>query len=291
MLTVRPYTPFLVFAHAVLAFAGSKSDMHWQLDFGTSWNEAKEQARPVLVEVWADWCAPCKRMNAEVWGNAKVIEAAKNFVQISLDVSRRNEGRLGAIPIGSSRAYMVRALPTVVILDPWGETLDAKEGFVYPSDLVAMLSQIPPDYSSVRAEREALISHRDNSRALAQLGLLYQRGSAFELANRYYREALSGSGTKEDERRREGLKFGIAMNEVRLADWRAARKHLEEFRIAYPASTLMDQVLFGFVVADVRQNKMQDAKQHAAELRSSFPNSNLIAMADHLLEERGAARH
>jgi thiol-disulfide isomerase/thioredoxin len=283
--------PLLVFAHAVLVFAGSKSDMRWQPDSGASWNVAKEQARPVLVEVWADWCPPCRRMNEEVWSNAKVIEAARNFVPISVDMSRRHEGQLGAITIGSSRPQMVRALPTVVILDPWGETLSAKEGFVYPSDLVAMLSQIPPDYTSVRAEREALISHRDNSRALAQLGLLYQRSSAFELANRYYREALSGSGTKEDERQREQLKFGVAMNEVRLADWKAARKHLEEFRNTYPGSTLMGQVLFGFVVADVRQNKMQDAKQHAAELRSSFPNSDLIAMADHLLEERGAARH
>ena len=151
----------------------------------------------------------------------------------------------------------------------------------------ALLAQIPSDYSSVRAQREALLSHRDNSRALATLGLLYQRSSTFEIANRYFKEALSGSGAREDDRLREQLTFGIAMNEGRLSDWKAAPKRLEEFGAAFPSSPLMDQVLYTFVVADVRQKKTKEARQHLAELRTAFPESSLLAQANRLVEGQG----
>jgi predicted Zn-dependent protease len=94
---------------------------------------------------------------------------------------------------------------------------------------------------------------------------------------------LSGSGAKEDDRLREQLTFGIARNDGRLSDWQAARKRLEEFRAAFPSSTLLDQVLYTFVVADVRQKKTKEARQHLAELRSTYPEFSLVAQANPLV--------
>lgn len=280
-----------LFAQIILALAGNKTDMHWKAESPSAWREATESAHPVLVEAWADWCGPCKRMDQEVWTDKRVIEAAQKFVQVSVDLSRRDRSRIGAITLGAYGIHTVNVLPTVMLLDPWGESLVVYEGFVHPADLAAILAQVPADYSSVRVQREALLSHRDNSRALASVGLLYQRSSAFGFANRYFKEALGGSGAKEDESQREQLMFGIATNEVRLADWKAARRHLQEFRTTFPSSSLLDRVLFACVVADVRQKKTKDAEQHAAELRSAFPNSNMIAELDRLLEQYRDERH
>ena len=81
-----------------------------------------------------------------------------------------------------------------MLLDPWGESLAVYEGFVHSDENGCSLMQIPADCGAVRAQREALLSHRDNSRALASVGLLYQRNCAFGIASRYFKEALSGSG-------------------------------------------------------------------------------------------------
>ncbi|HLK21750.1 MAG TPA: thioredoxin family protein [Bryobacteraceae bacterium] len=284
MLSLRRLAPCLV-ATSLLSLAGTKSDMHWKPEAPGVWDEAAQSARPMLVEAWADWCEPCRWMDRVVWSNAHVIEASQKFVQISVDMSRRDKNRLGGITLGKSNIQMVRALPTIMLLDPWGETLLVVEGTASVRELTAVLNGIPADYSSIRAQREALLSRRNNSRALADVGLFYQRGSSIEIANRYYKEALSGSGAKEDDRLREELTFGIAMNDGRLSDWKAARKRLEEFRAGFPNSTLMDQVLYTLLVADVKQNKGKDARQHLAELQSSFPGSKLVAEASRMVEE------
>lgn len=287
----RIFALVTLFSSPSLVFGGNQGAMKWRPLSDAAWNEASEQARPVLIDVWAEWCKPCKQMDREVWTDSRVIEAAKSFVQISIEISRRDFAQLGPITLGKYGIHVLTAVPTVMIVDPWGETVAVREGFLHPTEVATMLKQIPPDYGAVRVYREALIKDRDNSRALAGVGLLYQRNSAHGIANRYYREALSSSGAREDERQREQLMFGIALNEVRLGDWRVARKHLEEFRVVFPGSKLLDQVLFSLVVTDVRQNKMKDAQKHATELRSAFPNSESSSAADRVLEGNRPERH
>ena len=106
-------------ATSILVFAGSKSDMHWKLEVPGVWDEAAQTARPMLVEAWASWCEPCRQMDREVWNDARVIEASQKFVQISVDMSRRDPLRLGGITLGKSLTHTVRALPTIMLLDPW----------------------------------------------------------------------------------------------------------------------------------------------------------------------------
>ena len=258
--------------------------MQWRKSSEALWQEARQQGRPVLVEFWADWCEPCKRMDREVWTNKQVITAASKFVQASVDASHVALGLFGPYD-----GHQIRGLPTLMIADPWEEILLFVEGYLPAAELIPLLRDIPADYTAVRTFREMLIRNRNNVRALQAVGFFYQRGNAFGIANRYYREALASTDLQHDRDVREQLILGVAMNELRRADWKAARKQLEQFRDEFPNSPRMDQALFGLVVADVRQNKIRNAERHAAELGSRFPNSNAVAGTARLIE--GARSH
>ncbi|MFN7999073.1 MAG: hypothetical protein U0Q18_35960 [Bryobacteraceae bacterium] len=159
------------------------------------------------------------------------------------------------------------------------EVLVLTEGYRHVSEVLAILGEIPAEYNEVRKWLDALEEDRNNSVALQRVGMLYQNSKAFGIANRYYRDALKCTGAKEDDILRENLMFDIAANEVRRADWRAARKALERFNIDFPASTRQDQILLGLVLTDVKQGKVSEAEGHWEQLKERFPNSAVIPAA------------
>jgi thiol-disulfide isomerase/thioredoxin len=219
---LRTFPLLMVFA--AFAFGGNTRDMQWRKSSETLWQEARQQGRPVLAEFRADWCAPCKRMDREVWTNKQVIAAASKFVQASVDASHVALGLFGPYD-----GHQIRGLPTLMIADPWEEILLFVEGYLPAAELIPLLRDIPADYTAVRTFREMLIRNRNNVRALQAMGFFYQRGNAFGIANRYYREALASTDPRHDREVREPLILGVAMNELRRADWEAARKQLEQF--------------------------------------------------------------
>jgi len=182
---------------SAFARAGSKGEINWRTHSDAVWEIAKKEGKPVLLEVWADWCAPCKAMDREVWSDQRIVDLSKKFVCVSLDMSRQNAIYAESIVFGSHGRYPVKVFPTILLLDPWREMLLFSEGYIHAKELAAILNEVPRDYNPVRTPREALNSDRNNSRALTRVGELYDQSTAFGIANRYYTEALTSRAPRK----------------------------------------------------------------------------------------------
>ncbi|MCE5336473.1 MAG: thioredoxin family protein [Desulfobacteraceae bacterium] len=92
---------------------------------GVKWTPYTEKAledaiasgRPVVVDFYADWCAPCRMMDRLTFRDAGVMEAAeRDFVMIRVDLTRREENSSQKL----ARRFRVMGVPTVVFLEPGG---------------------------------------------------------------------------------------------------------------------------------------------------------------------------
>ena len=119
-----------------------------------NWNagmaEAKATGRPILVDVYTDWCGWCKRMDRDVYSRADVREyLARKFVTIKLDAESSDlatfEDRtmtLGAI----AQRFKVSGYPTTIFLRASGEHLVNVPGYVPAERFLLMLEYIGDDH-------------------------------------------------------------------------------------------------------------------------------------------------
>ena len=105
----------------------------WEADFESARAEAKESGRPLLIHFYADWCGPCRQMEASVLNSADVLEACgTKCVAVKVNLDHHKE---------IARTYGVAALPTDVFVSPDGKVLSRNVGKASVNEYVARMDE------------------------------------------------------------------------------------------------------------------------------------------------------
>lgn len=88
--------------------ANCKGALAWITDADdTTFHEIVEQSTiPVLVDLWAPWCAPCRRVSPALEALAGEFAGRVKLVKVNVDDSP-----------GSSQRFDVQGIPTMLITD------------------------------------------------------------------------------------------------------------------------------------------------------------------------------
>lgn len=102
----------------------------WQTDLNIAKEIATKENKPIiLVFQGSDWCAPCIKLDREIWSTDSFKKYAKeNYVMLKADFPRRKKN---ALPEAQTKANAFLAekynklgyFPFVVILDSKGKVL------------------------------------------------------------------------------------------------------------------------------------------------------------------------
>jgi thioredoxin-related protein len=92
---------------------------------------AAQQHKLIFVDIYTEWCLPCKRMEKEVFPLANMGKVYDSlFVSYRLDAEHGQGPKLAA-------AYAVKAYPTYLFLDSAGNLLYRSGDYMKASDLIA----------------------------------------------------------------------------------------------------------------------------------------------------------
>ena len=88
---------------------------------------ADDDGRPMLIDFTASWCPPCQAMKQTVWPAADVVEAAKPFRAVVVDIDQHPD---------LAARFGVDSIPNIMILSPDGSKVLA--GFVGYRDVTPL---------------------------------------------------------------------------------------------------------------------------------------------------------
>ena len=137
---VHRLAALLVVLAPLPALAGPQAIKWKAWDPGLS--DAKDRDRPVIVDVYTDWCGWCKRMDRDVYARPDVQEyLSKRFVTVKInaeaDVAGSYEGKAYTSRSLAQR-FRVNGFPTTIFLRANGQHIANVPGYV-PADRFLLL--------------------------------------------------------------------------------------------------------------------------------------------------------
>ena len=94
--------------------------------------KANKKGMPIFVDVYADWCGPCKMMDKEVFSRDDVADfLSENFVTMKMDADNSNY-------IYEKFEYEITKLPTMLFLNSDGTLIKKYTGTTTGSSLLSM---------------------------------------------------------------------------------------------------------------------------------------------------------
>jgi thioredoxin-like negative regulator of GroEL len=119
----------------VVASEGPEID--WGSRLGPALKEAATSGKPVMVDVWAIWCVPCKEMDETTYRDPAIVEQAGEFIPVKIDHDLQEL---------FVERYEVEALPLVLFLDSEGREISRLFGLLTTADLLALMNVVREGY-------------------------------------------------------------------------------------------------------------------------------------------------
>lgn len=129
---------FIIIVISLYALIPSeKNGINWMAYSDESFNNT-ERNKGVIIDFYADWCIPCKELDALTFSNPKIIELSKDFITLKADMTKSVSPEVSAL----REKFKVIGVPTVLIINKDGKEVNRITGFVNADEFYKILLDI-----------------------------------------------------------------------------------------------------------------------------------------------------
>lgn len=126
----------LVSTYAIIP--SERNSPNWQEFTFEKYEAAIANNDKVLIDFYADWCIPCKELDALTFSDPQVIEKSNEFTAFKVDMTRTMDEKTEEI----RDRFSIAGMPTVLLIDSKGSEVRRLTGFVNAKEFLDILLSV-----------------------------------------------------------------------------------------------------------------------------------------------------
>ena len=133
----------IVFSLIVLAISiyalipSEKLEPEWKKFSIENYEASLKNNERMVVDFYADWCIPCKELDALTFSDKRVLKEFERFTVYKVDMTKNNETNESL-----RKRFNVIGMPTVLIIDSKGNEIKRLTGFVNADEFLSMVKDV-----------------------------------------------------------------------------------------------------------------------------------------------------
>ena len=258
----------LFVAMLMACFSSVSPAAHWFKDFDIALAEAKEYSKPIFLDVYAEWCTWCHKLDKEVYSDPKFKEYTKNYVLARIDSEDGGEGSSVA------QKYEVDSLPTMIVLSSQGKVLDRITGFMTTAKLIEELEY-------VRKLLDAEAKNSTNVDASFVLAGAYIERQMYHEAEQRYKKILESQVASPVQK--EKAQFSVGLAEYYQGNLKDALTVLDQYYSTYRNGASGEDALLLLSQIHIEMNSSRKALEYLREFMKRYPKSGNSVRAKQVL--------
>jgi thioredoxin-related protein len=257
----------------------------WVKTVQAAQKKAKEQNALIFVDLFADWCGWCHKMEQEVFPSEAFQKATRDKVLLRLNTEDNGEGSR------FSQQYNITSLPTFLLLAPDLSIAGVIRGYLPSQQFVLAMADVETKYKDFRKRVAGEPSISKDFQKRLDLAKEFRARLGLGQSETRLRKLLGESGVPAKVR--DEAYYELAFTQVLAKKYEDGLQTIRKFGSvqnkgdAYEKSRLLAGDIY------VQQGNYQSAVNEFRAFKTNFPNSPFVRNVDVVLpqlEQRLARR-
>jgi TolA-binding protein len=258
----------LLFVILSLARQSRAEELTWYKDFPSASAAARKASKPIFVDVFADWCTWCHKLDKEVYADPKFVSYMKSFVPAKID---SEDGAAGS---QFSEKYQITGLPAMIVVDSDGNLLNKISGFMSTTELIEEIDYVDQLLQAEKKNGQSL-------EATFRLANTYIEREMYDQAKARFQKILASPSANSIQR--EKAQFSIALADYYQGQLEPALKVLDQYYATYKNGASGEDALLLLSQIHIELNSNEKALKYLREFMQRYPGSGNAVRAKQVL--------
>ena len=111
---------------------------NWEKYTTDNYESALQNNNKIIIDFFADWCIPCKELDALTFSDASIISELSNFKALKVDMTKSLSEETELI----RNKFKIVGMPTILIIDSKGNEIERLTGFINAKEFLEMVNKV-----------------------------------------------------------------------------------------------------------------------------------------------------